>query len=170
MKTVCENFLTYSNSLLTGTDDSCKKKVALGIKAFLCGRDMLEKADPDGRIARRELLLFKKMPVDTFVTFFENYEICSEILQFRRDCERLATKRLINDTLISPETKTRKLSDFYDLIAELALDNRYSSWIDDITVQVRLDLAFAAGQTANVSDDIVERFAMELEHRIQSEG
>lgn len=154
MKTVYDHFWAYADNLLEGKDNTCKRNVALGLKALLRERGMLEEADPDGRIANRDLTLFKLMPVDTFIACFENYELCAKILQFRMNCERLATARLISDALISAEAKMQKLADFYDLVADLALDNRYSSWIDDIATQVRLDLAFAAGQTVNVSDEV----------------
>ena len=106
MKTVYEHFLTYADSQLAGKDDATKKNVVMGIKAFLTEMDMVEEADPEGKISRRELLRFKMMPADTFVAFFEYYEVRSKILQFRRECELLAVNRLKNDTLISTEAKS----------------------------------------------------------------
>lgn len=156
MKTVYEHFLTYADSQLAGKDDATKKNVITGIKAFLTEMDMVEEADPEGKIARRELLRFKMMPVDTFVAFFEYYEIRSKILQFRRECELLAVNRLKNDTLISAEAKARKLAEFYELVAELALDKRYASWIDDMAALVKVDLSFATGKTNVISSDLAD--------------
>lgn len=156
MKTVYEHFLTYADSQLAGKDAATKTNVITGIKAFLTEMDMVEEADPGGKIARRELLRFKMMPVDTFVAFFEYYEIRSKILQFRRECELLAVNRLKNDTLISAEAKARKLAEFYELVAELALDKRYASWIDDMAALVKVDLSFATGKSNVISSDLAE--------------
>ena len=154
MKTVYEHFLTYADSQLAGKDDATKKNVVMGIKAFLTEMDMVEEADPEGKISRRELLRFKMMPADTFVAFFEHYEVRSKILQFRRECELLAVNRLKNDTLISTEAKARKLEQFYELVAELALDKRYASWIDDMAALVKVDISFAAGKSNVISRDL----------------
>ena len=156
METVYEHFLTYANSLLAEKDKECKKNVILGIKSFLAEMNIADSPDPDGRIADRELLRFKLMPAETFVTYFENYEIRSRILQFRRECELLAVKRLNNNTLISTEEKTHKLADFYELAAELASDKRYASWIDEMLTLVRTDLSFATGKTNIISRDLAE--------------
>lgn len=156
MKTVYEHFLTYADSQLAGKDDATKKNVVMGIKAFLTEMDMVEEADPEGKISRRELLRFKMMPADTFVAFFEYYEVRSKILQFRRECELLAVNRLKNDTLISTEAKARKLEDFYELVAELALDKRYASWIDDMAALVKVDLSFATGKSNVISRDLAD--------------
>ena len=156
MKTVYEHFLTYADSQLAGKDDATKKNVAMGIKAFLTEMDMVEEADPEGKISRRELLRFKMMPADTFVAFFEYYEVRSKILQFRRECELLAVNRLKNDTLISTEAKARKLEEFYELVAELALDKRYASWIDDMAALVKVDLSFATGKSNVISRDLAD--------------
>lgn len=156
MKTVYEHFLTYADSQLAGKDDATKKNVVMGIKAFLTEMDMVEEADPEGKISRRELLRFKMMPADTFVAFFEYYEVRSKILQFRRECELLAVNRLKNDTLISAEAKARKLEEFYELVAELALDKRYASWIDDMAALVKVDLSFATGKSNVISRDLAD--------------
>lgn len=156
MKTVYEHFLTYADSQLAGKDDGTKKNVVMGIKAFLTEMDMVEEADPEGKISRRELLRFKMMPADTFVAFFEYYEVRSKILQFRRECELLAVNRLKNDTLISTEAKARKLEEFYELVAELALDKRYASWIDDVAALVKVDLSFATGKSNVISRDLAD--------------
>lgn len=156
MKTVYEHFLTYADSQLAGKDDATKKNVVMGIKAFLTEMDMVEEADPEGKISRRELLRFKMMPADTFVAFFEYYEVRSNILQFRRECELLAVNRLKNDTLISTEAKARKLEEFYELVAELALDKRYASWIDDMAALVKVDLSFATGKSNVISRDLAD--------------
>lgn len=156
MKTVYEHFLTYADSQLAGKDDATKKNVVMGIKAFLTEMDMAEEADPEGKISRRELLRFKMMPADTFVAFFEYYEVRSKILQFRRECELLAVNRLKNDTLISTEAKARKLEEFYELVAELALDKRYASWIDDMAALVKVDLSFATGKSNVISRDLAD--------------
>lgn len=156
MKTVYEHFLTYADSQLAGKDDATKKNVVMGIKAFLTEMDMVEEADPEGKISRRELLRFKMMPADTFVAFFEYYEVRSNILQFRRECELLAVNRLKNDTLISTEAKARKLEEFYELVAELALDKRYASWIDDMATLVKVDLSFATGKSNVISRDLAD--------------
>ena len=156
MKTVYEHFLTYAGSQLAGKDDATKKNVVMGIKAFLTEMDMVEEADPEGKISRRELLRFKMMPADTFVAFFEYYEVRSKILQFRRECELLAVNRLKNDTLISTEAKARKLEEFYELVAELALDKRYASWIDDMAALVKVDLSFATGKSNVISRDLAD--------------
>ena len=156
MKTVYEHFLTYADSQLAGKDDATKKNVVMGIKAFLTEMDMVEEADPEGKISRRELLRFKMMPADTFVSFFEYYEVRSKILQFRRECELLAVNRLKNDTLISTEAKARKLEEFYELVAELALDKRYASWIDDMAALVKVDLSFATGKSNVISRDLAD--------------
>lgn len=156
MKTVYEHFLTYADSQLAGKDDATKKNVVMGIKAFLTEMDMVEEADPEGKISRRELLRFKMMPADTFVAFFEYYEVRSKILQFRRECELLAVNRLKNDTLISIEAKARKLEEFYELVAELALDKRYASWIDDMAALVKVDLSFATGKSNVISRDLAD--------------
>lgn len=156
MKTVYEHFLTYADSQLAGKDDATKKNVVMGIKAFLTEMDMVEEADPEGKISRRELLRFKMMPADTFVAFFEYYEVRSKILQFRRECELLAVNRLKNDTLISTEAKARKLEEFYELVAELALDKRYTSWIDDMAALVKVDLSFATGKSNVISRDLAD--------------
>ena len=156
MKTVYEHFLTYADSQLAGKDDATKKNVVMGIKAFLTEMDMVEEADPEGKISRRELLRFKMMPADTFVAFFEYYEVRSKILQFRRECELLAVNRLKNDTLISTEAKARKLEEFYKLVAELALDKRYASWIDDMAALVKVDLSFATGKSNVISRDLAD--------------
>ncbi len=156
MKTVYEHFLTYADSQLAGKDDATKKNVVMGIKAFLTEMDMVEEADPEGKISRRELLRFKMMPADTFVAFFEYYEVRSKILQFRRECELLAVNRLKNDTLISTEAKARKLEEFYELVAELALDKRYASWIDDMAALVKVDLSFATGKSNVISRDLAD--------------
>lgn len=156
MKTVYEHFLTYADSQLAGKDDATKKNVVMGIKAFLTEMDMVEEADPEGKISRRELLRFKMMPADTFVAFFEYYEVRSKILQFRRECELLAVNRLKNDTLISTKAKARKLEEFYELVAELALDKRYASWIDDMATLVKVDLSFATGKSNVISRDLAD--------------
>lgn len=156
MKTVYEHFLTYADSQLAGKDDATKKNVVMGIKAFLTEMDMVEEADPEGKISRRELLRFKMMPADTFVAFFEYYEVRSKILQFRRECELLAVNRLKNDTLISTEAKARKLEEFYELVAELSLDKRYASWIDDMAALVKVDLSFATGKSNVISRDLAD--------------
>ena len=156
MKTVYEHFLTYADSQLAGKDDATKKNVVMGIKAFLTEMDMVEEADPEGKISRRELLRFKMMPADTFVAFFEYYEVRSKILQFRRECELLAVNRLKNDTLISTEAKARKLEEFYELVAGLALDKRYASWIDDMAALVKVDLSFATGKSNVISRDLAD--------------
>lgn len=156
MKTVYEYFLTYADSQLAGKDDATKKNVVMGIKAFLTEMDMVEEADPEGNISRRELLRFKMMPADTFVAFFEYYEVRSKVLQFRRECELLAVNRLKNDTLITTEAQTRKLTEFYDLVAALALDSRYASWIDDIASLIKTDLSFATGKSSAISSNLVE--------------
>ena len=156
MKTVYKHFLTYADSQLAGKDDATKKNVVMGIKVFLTEMDMVEEADPEGKISRRELLRFKMMPADTFVAFFEYYEVRSKILQFRRECELLAVNRLKNDTLISTEAKARKLEEFYELVAELALDKRYASWIDDMAALVKVDLSFATGKSNVISRDLAD--------------
>ena len=156
MKTVYEHFLTYADSQLAGKDDATKKNVVMGIKAFLTEMDMVEEVDVEGKIARRELLRFKMMPADTFVAFFEYYEIRSKILQFRRECELLAVNRLKTDALISTEAKARKLEEFYELVAELALDKRYASWIDDMAALVKVDLSFATGKSNVISRDLAD--------------
>lgn len=156
MKTVYEYFLTYADSLLTEKDSACKRNVALGIKAFLAEMELADLPDPDGRISERESLRFKLMPAETFVAYFENYKIRSRILQFQRECRLLAVSRLKNNTLISAEEKTRKLSDFYELVAELALDKRYTSWIDEMAMLVKADLSFATGKTNMISRDLAE--------------
>lgn len=159
MKTVYDHFLNYASSLLKEQDDACKKNVFLGIKAFLSEMDMVAEEDPDGNIARRELVRFRMMPAETFVLFFDNYEVRSQILQFRRECELLAINRIKNNTTITMDAKSRKLREFYDLTAELALDKRYTSWIDDIAYLVQTDLAFATGKSNAISRELADWLA-----------
>ena len=160
MKTVYEHFLRFADSLLAEKGDECKKNVASGMKAFLAEMDICNEVDPEGKISNRELLRFKMMPVDTFVAFFEYYEVRSRIVQFRRGCELLAVNRLKTGSLISNDAKARKLTEFYELVTELTLDKRYSSWIDDMATLVKTDLSFATGQSNVISRDIAEWLEM----------
>ena len=160
MKTVYEVFLDFANSRLSERSEECRRNVAAGIKAFLTEIDVCNEIDSTGDIANRELIRFQLMPADTFAAFFEHYEVRSQITRFRKECELLAQNRLKNDSLISSEVKTRKLTEFYELVAELAKDNRYSSWIDDMAALVRTDLSFAAGQSNTISQDLADWFEM----------
>lgn len=156
MKTVYEWFREYAQDVLADRDRRCKENVTAGIRAFLMEMDMLEESDPDGKVSRRELLRFKMMPTDTFAAFFEHYEERSRILQFRSDCALLAMNRLQNGVLLSKDAKILKLSSFFELTAELAKDSRYVSWISEVFALVQKDLAFAAGQSNGLSDDMAE--------------
>ena len=156
MKTVYEHFLSYMNTLLAEKDAKCKENVVSGIKSFLAEMDLDEKVDPEGRISHRELYRFKMMPIDTFIAFFENYEIRSKILQFRRGCAVLALNRLKTGNIIDESVRYCKLATFYELVSALAVDKRYTSWIDDQARGVKANLAFAAGKSNVISEDLFE--------------
>lgn len=156
MKTVYDWFCEYAQGVLMGRDQSCKENVTAGIRAFLTEMDMLEESDPDGKVSRRELLRFKMMPADTFAAFFEHYEERSKILQFRSECALLAMRRLQSGVLLSRDAKITKLSSVFELAAGLVKDSRYASWIDEMLASIQKDLAFAAGQSNELSDDMAE--------------
>ena len=71
----------------------------------------------------------------------------------------MAINRIKNNTTITMDAKSRKLREFYDLTAELALDKRYTSWIDDIAYLVQTDLAFATGKSNAISRELADWLA-----------
>ena len=65
-------------------------------------------------------------------------------------------ERIQNGVLLSKDAKITKLSSFFELAAGLVKDSRYASWIDEMLASIQKDLAFAAGQSNELSDDMAE--------------
>lgn len=154
--TVYDCFLRLSAPKLTGQSLECQTRVYSGIRSFLEEMDLLCTDDPSGKISKREFFRFQLMPNETFVTYFEFYQICSQIAQLHKECELLAINRLKNNSTISEKIKHQKINAFYELATVVAGDRRYASWIDDMLYVIKLELSFAAGQTNAISKDLAE--------------
>lgn len=157
MKTVYDIFVEYYTTIQKSSENT--QSVEHGIAAYLNSIGLLEDSSDEksnSRIAQRELARFKVMPLDTFITFFENFELRDQINQIKRDCKLMAINRALTSKTIDQETYKKKIDELYKHATTFATDKRYKGWLDEIIKDITDCLKFAVGSLDVMPDSVTE--------------
>lgn len=157
MKTAYNCFVEYFHTIKTGNYDPVP--VERGIADYLenigLGKDAgIQDAE---KAAARELMRFRLMPEDTFVTFFDNYAARKQVERLLEETESLAFECAAGGNRITRDTYSDKINRFYSISADIAGDKRYSEWIEAVHDEVTANLKYAAGLSGKIPEKISER-------------
>ena len=161
MKTVYDYLIDYYESVkIRSVDDKAVKE---GIRAYLVSQciDPDECSEHAVRIAERELVRLKMMPVDIFEAYFENYDIRNQISMLESESEQLAICRVAEGETIAAEIYQNIIRQFYEICSQIAGDKRYSTWIQDKAEAVTANLKYATGITDSPPVNIQTRLYMD---------
>lgn len=128
-----------------------------GIKSYLAEKDLLAgpHADDKDRIYT-EMLMFVEMPVETFCTYFENYETRREIETACSLFDEWAVARAFDNKTITPGKYQQELAEFLTLTSKIGLDKRYREWTDRKTHDAIMSLKYAAKMSNEVNESVAE--------------
>ena len=164
--TVYESFVRLIPEPIMDCPTEVRKSVLEGIHSYLNKMGGAERTEKAEQLAKREWMRFQGISKNSFVSFFANYELRSQIEQAKKECAIMAIHRINDGVQITAEDYERKLSSFYEMASGIVTDTRFAAWLEDITENVTGDLLFAAGRTDRVRHEVVEQ-AISLKQKAQ---
>ena len=164
METVFDLFVRYYSEK---KDGECKREVIQGIHDYLDSIQLTEESINAERIALREWMRFKLMPVDKLEQFFRCFSLRSELEESVFTARRYALQRVKTGAEVSDSARKGLVQNFYKNAEALILQPGYEGWLHEMETEFGDSLAYASGKSDELPSAVFELIEAEKESNVK---
>lgn len=151
MSKTYELLVQYANTM---PEEHMDEQLRLGIEGYLKEHQLFNIEDASD--AEFEILMFKQMSPTVFKAFFAHYADRELLERISAQTKDFAIQRAVNGEAINTETYQPMAQQLLNIAVRLSQDEENSRWLTSRLNTAMTDLKFAAGLSAEVSEDVAQ--------------